>query len=182
MEATGIRTLRRGTADEFVNRVTGRRITAVTRRPVLGRGPRSLRRGPTLGVAVNLLLGLLSEPVGLRVAFLVPVAFLLLTLPVVRHLRRLTGDDDAPCDEVETRLRDAGVTADPLFRQREIALFVDGLNAQDFGQYINFVTVQMRKKHATGDVTGDGHFDTLASTASFRRVQSASALSHICAR
>ena len=42
---------------------------------------------------------------------------------------------------------------DPLFRQREIAVMVDGLNAQDFGQYINFVTVQMRKKHATGDVT-----------------------------
>jgi hypothetical protein len=37
------------------------------------------------------LLGLLSEPVGLRTAFLVPVAFLLLTLPVVRQLRRLTG-------------------------------------------------------------------------------------------
>jgi hypothetical protein len=49
---------------------------------------------------------------------------------------------------------------DPLFRQREIAVFVDGLNAQDFGQYINFVTVQMRKKHATGDTTeGDVRID-----------------------
>jgi MFS family permease len=38
------------------------------------------------------LLGLLSEPVGLRVAFLVPVVGLLLTLPVVRQLRTL----DAP--------------------------------------------------------------------------------------
>jgi MFS family permease len=36
------------------------------------------------------LLGLLSEPVGLRIAFLVPVLGLLLTLPVVRQLRRLT--------------------------------------------------------------------------------------------
>jgi MFS family permease len=44
--------------------------------------------GALIGAVV---LGLLSEPVGLRVAFLVPVAFLLLTLPVVRHLRRLTG-------------------------------------------------------------------------------------------
>jgi MFS family permease len=35
------------------------------------------------------LLGLLSEPVGLRMAFIVPVAGLLLTLPVVRQLRRL---------------------------------------------------------------------------------------------
>lgn len=49
---------------------------------------------------------------------------------------------------------------DPLFRQREITVFVDGLNAQDFGQYINFVTVQLRKKHATGDVTeGDVRID-----------------------
>ena len=36
------------------------------------------------------LLGLLSEPVGLRVAFLLPVVGLLLTLPVVRQLRHLT--------------------------------------------------------------------------------------------
>jgi len=36
------------------------------------------------------LLGLLSEPVGLRLAFLLPVVGLLLTLPVVRQLRRLT--------------------------------------------------------------------------------------------
>jgi hypothetical protein len=44
---------------------------------------------------------------------------------------------------------------DPLFRQREITVMVDGLNAQDFGQYINFVTVQMRKKHAAGAETLD---------------------------
>jgi MFS family permease len=36
------------------------------------------------------LLGLLSDPVGLQLAFLVPVAGLLLTLPVVRQLRRLS--------------------------------------------------------------------------------------------
>jgi MFS family permease len=42
------------------------------------------------------LLGLLSEPVGLRVAFLVPVAGLLLTLPVVRQLRRLAVPAPAP--------------------------------------------------------------------------------------
>ncbi len=42
------------------------------------------------------LLGLLSDPVGLRYAFLVPVAGLLLTLPVVRQLRRLTGAAPAP--------------------------------------------------------------------------------------
>jgi hypothetical protein len=35
------------------------------------------------------LLGLLSDPVGLRAAFLVPVAALVLTVPVIRHLRHL---------------------------------------------------------------------------------------------
>ena len=44
---------------------------------------------------------------------------------------------------------------DPLYRQREINVMVDGLNAQDFGQYINFVTVQMRKKHASGEESFD---------------------------
>lgn len=44
---------------------------------------------------------------------------------------------------------------DPLYRQREITVMVDGLNAQDFGQYVNFVTVQMRKRHAGGDETLD---------------------------
>jgi hypothetical protein len=44
---------------------------------------------------------------------------------------------------------------DPLFRQREIVAFVDGMNATDFGQYINFVTVHMRKKHESGEITDD---------------------------
>jgi len=44
---------------------------------------------------------------------------------------------------------------DPLYRQREIVAFVDGLNAQDFGQYINFVSLRMRKKHAGGEETND---------------------------
>ncbi|BCJ49648.1 MFS transporter [Actinoplanes sp. NBRC 14428] len=42
------------------------------------------------------LLGLLSEPVGLRAAFLVPVLGLLLTLPVVRALRALSPPVPAP--------------------------------------------------------------------------------------
>jgi hypothetical protein len=42
---------------------------------------------------------------------------------------------------------------DPLYRQREITVMVDGLNAPDFGQYINFVTVQMRKRHGGGTET-----------------------------
>ena len=44
---------------------------------------------------------------------------------------------------------------DPLFTQREITVFLDGLNLQDFADFINFVTVQMRKRHAGGDETFD---------------------------
>jgi hypothetical protein len=44
---------------------------------------------------------------------------------------------------------------DPLYRQREILAFVDGLNTQDFGQFINFVSVHLRKKHAEGAITDD---------------------------
>jgi len=44
---------------------------------------------------------------------------------------------------------------DPLFKQREVVAMVDGLNAQDFGQFINFVDVQMRKRHAGGAETPD---------------------------
>ncbi|GAA3340557.1 MFS transporter [Amorphoplanes nipponensis] len=43
--------------------------------------------GALIGAVV---LGLLSDPIGLQLAFLVPVVGLLLTLPVVRQLRRLT--------------------------------------------------------------------------------------------
>ena len=44
---------------------------------------------------------------------------------------------------------------DPLYKQRELVVFVDGMNAKDFGDYINFATVQMRKKHQLGDETQD---------------------------
>jgi len=44
---------------------------------------------------------------------------------------------------------------DPLFRQREIVAFVDGYNAADFKKYINFVSVHLRKKHESGDITDD---------------------------
>jgi hypothetical protein len=44
---------------------------------------------------------------------------------------------------------------DPLFKQREIVVFVDGFNASDFAKYINFVNVQMRKKHQGGAETLD---------------------------
>lgn len=44
---------------------------------------------------------------------------------------------------------------DPLFNQRELAVYLDGRNASDFAQYVNFVTVQLRKKHQDGGQTDD---------------------------
>ncbi|CAM1371889.1 hypothetical protein [Tenacibaculum xiamenense] len=44
---------------------------------------------------------------------------------------------------------------DALFKQRELVAFVDGANATDFGSYINFVTISMKKKHQSGTVTND---------------------------
>ena len=42
---------------------------------------------------------------------------------------------------------------DPLYKQREIVAFVDGPNAQDFGQFVNFVNVLLKKKHENGEIT-----------------------------
>jgi hypothetical protein len=44
---------------------------------------------------------------------------------------------------------------DPLYKQREIVAMVDGMNATDFGQYVNFVTLNLQKKHQTGELTND---------------------------
>jgi hypothetical protein len=44
---------------------------------------------------------------------------------------------------------------DPLYKQREITAFVDGMNAEDFGEYINYVAVTMTKNHEGGDITHD---------------------------
>jgi hypothetical protein len=44
---------------------------------------------------------------------------------------------------------------DPLYVQREIPVSIDGFNAQDFGQFVNFVTVHLRKKHAGGAISDD---------------------------
>ena len=41
------------------------------------------------------------------------------------------------------------------FQQREIPVYLDGLNIDDFGRYINFVTVSLRKRHENGDETID---------------------------
>ena len=44
---------------------------------------------------------------------------------------------------------------DPVFKQREISVFLDGQNASDFDKYVNYVTVRMRKKHEGGDESDD---------------------------
>lgn len=44
---------------------------------------------------------------------------------------------------------------DPLYKQREIVAMVDGMNASDFGQYVNFVTLSLQKKHENGELTND---------------------------
>ncbi|MCC6282393.1 MAG: hypothetical protein IT262_17450 [Saprospiraceae bacterium] len=44
---------------------------------------------------------------------------------------------------------------DPLYRQREVTTFLDGFDSQDFGKYINFVSVLLKKKHEGGDITED---------------------------
>ena len=44
---------------------------------------------------------------------------------------------------------------DPMFKQREIAAILDGYNADDFGKYINYVTVRLRKHHENGQYTQD---------------------------
>lgn len=64
----------------------------------------------------------------------------------IGDLRSLKGD--------QAHFREVNLD-DPLFKQREIVVFVDGLNAQDFGQYINFATVHMKKTHALGQLTED---------------------------
>lgn len=42
---------------------------------------------------------------------------------------------------------------DPLYIQRELTAMIDGMNAQDFGQYINYVNVRLKKTHQGGDIT-----------------------------
>ena len=50
--------------------------------------------------------------------------------------------------------REVNLDAD-LFRQREITVYLDGARAADFADYINFVSVQLKKTHASGDQTFD---------------------------
>jgi hypothetical protein len=44
---------------------------------------------------------------------------------------------------------------DPVFKQREVLVSLDGQDVDDFTNFINFVTVQIRKKHQNGETTYD---------------------------
>jgi hypothetical protein len=44
---------------------------------------------------------------------------------------------------------------DPLYKQREIYVTIDGATAADFKDYINYVSVKLRKKHAGGAMSVD---------------------------
>lgn len=44
---------------------------------------------------------------------------------------------------------------DPVFKQREIIVTLDGQDAATFTKYLNFVTVKLKKRHQSGDTTTD---------------------------
>ncbi|MBA2880444.1 type III secretion system FlhB-like substrate exporter [Desulfosalsimonas propionicica] len=44
---------------------------------------------------------------------------------------------------------------DPVFKQREVLVTLDGQDAATFTKYMNFVTVKMKKRHQAGDITTD---------------------------
>jgi len=61
------------------------------------------------------------------------------------------GSDIAECAECFKQVN----LDDPFYKQREILVSIDGLNADQFSKYINFVTVSMRKEHGNGEMTYD---------------------------
>ena len=44
---------------------------------------------------------------------------------------------------------------DPMFRQREILVSVDGMNSDQFKKYVNYVAVTMKKTHGNNEITND---------------------------
>lgn len=44
---------------------------------------------------------------------------------------------------------------DPVFKQREILVTLDGQDSETFSRHMNFVTVQMKKRHQSGELTTD---------------------------
>jgi hypothetical protein len=56
--------------------------------------------------------------------------------------------------QFKDRFREVNLSS-PLYQQREVVVYVDGASLSDFGQYVNFVTVRLHKRHAGGQVTDD---------------------------
>ncbi len=44
---------------------------------------------------------------------------------------------------------------DPVFKQREILVTLDGQDSSTFTRHLNFVTVKLKKQHQSGDLTSD---------------------------
>ena len=55
----------------------------------------------------------------------------------------------------DPRIFRAVLIDDPVYKQREILITLDGQDAATFRKHVNFVTVQMRKVHESGDITRD---------------------------
>ncbi len=53
----------------------------------------------------------------------------------------------------DSRIFRAVTIDDPVFKQREILVTLDGQDASTFTKYLNFVTVKMKKRHQAGKVT-----------------------------
>lgn len=59
---------------------------------------------------------------------------------------------------------------DPLYLQREVYVYLDGLQAENFEKQVNFVTVDLRKRHPNGAITDDTvHIDRRSLEASGNR-------------
>ncbi len=55
----------------------------------------------------------------------------------------------------DSRVFKAVTIDDPVFKQREILVTLDGQDSVTFTKYLNFVTVKMKKRHQSGDTTTD---------------------------
>ncbi|WDP84026.1 MAG: tetratricopeptide repeat protein [Desulfobacter sp.] len=55
----------------------------------------------------------------------------------------------------DARIFKAITIDDPVFKQREILVTLDGQDAATFTKYLNFVTVKMKKRHQSGENTMD---------------------------
>ena len=55
----------------------------------------------------------------------------------------------------DSRIFKAVTIDDPVFKQREILVTLDGQDASTFTKYLNFVTVKMNKRHQSGSITND---------------------------